>query len=94
MLRKAIFVVMLTLGLATAASPGLAETLIIEGISSQNGSSELPAAGITKSRVTSNWGEPASKIAAVGEPPISRWDYGNFVVYFEYDHVIHTVRKR
>ena len=88
------FVLVLTLGMATAASPSLAETLIIEGISSQDGSSELPAAGITKSRVASDWGEPASRIAAVGEPPISRWDYGNFVVYFEYDHVIHTVRKR
>jgi len=88
------FVLVLALGMATAATPSLAETLIIEGISSQDGSNELPTAGITKSRVNSGWGEPASKIAAVGEPPISRWDYGSFVVYFEYDHVIHSVRKR
>ena len=32
--------------------------------------------------------------AAVGEPPISRWVYADFVVFFEYDRVIHAVIKR
>jgi len=29
---------------------------------------------------------------AVGKPPITRWDYREFSVYFEYDHVIDSVR--
>ena len=28
---------------------------------------------------------------AVGHPPITRWDYRSFSVYFEYDHVINSV---
>jgi hypothetical protein len=27
----------------------------------------------------------------VGKPPISRWEYPGFIVYFESDHVIHSV---
>jgi len=27
----------------------------------------------------------------VGKPPISRWEYPGFVVYFEHEHVIHSV---
>jgi hypothetical protein len=27
----------------------------------------------------------------VGQPPITRWDYRTFSVYFEYDHVVNSV---
>lgn len=38
---------------------------------------------------------PESRRSPVGDPPIStRWDYGEFVVFFEYDKVIHSVTKR
>lgn len=53
-----------------------------------------PTRGMTKARVESKFGSPNAKAAAVGDPPISRWDYQDYVVYFEYDHVIHAVRKR
>ena len=53
-----------------------------------------PTRGMTKARVESKFGSPTSKVAAVGDPPISRWEYPEYVVYFEYDHVIHAVRKR
>ena len=43
------------------------------------------------SQVASKFGDPSSKVAAVGTPPISRWEYPGFVVYFERDHVIHSV---
>lgn len=49
---------------------------------------------MTQASVESKFGAPNSKVAAVGEPPISRWEYQNFVVYFEYDRVIHAVLKR
>jgi hypothetical protein len=43
-------------------------------------------------RVRERWGEPRQRLAAVGEPPISRWVYDGFSVYFEHRHVIHSVQ--
>jgi hypothetical protein len=53
-----------------------------------------PASGMTEASVEAAWGAPVNKIAPVGEPPISRWEYQSFIVYFEYDRVIHAVMKR
>jgi hypothetical protein len=30
-------------------------------------------------------------VPAVGEPPISRWEYTGYTVYFEHDLVLHSV---
>jgi len=49
---------------------------------------------MTMARVESAFGTPSDRQAAVGQPPITRWDYPAFVVYFEYDHVIHAVARR
>ena len=53
-----------------------------------------PTRGMTQASVESKYGEPSSRDAAVGEPPISRWEYPGFTVFFEYDRVIHSVKKR
>ena len=53
-----------------------------------------PTRGMTQARVEAKYGSPAAKRAAVGDPPITRWEYSNMVVYFEYDRVIHAVMKR
>ena len=53
-----------------------------------------PTRGMTQERVRAEFGSPQSEDAAVGEPPISRWHYAGFVVYFEYDRVIHAVARR
>lgn len=50
-----------------------------------------PNKGDSKAAVEQRYGEPLNKTAAVGTPPISRWQYADFVVYFEYDHVVHAV---
>lgn len=50
-----------------------------------------PSRGMTMSRVESGWGQPQTRRSAVGEPPITRWEYAGFTVYFEHDRVIHTV---
>ena len=52
-----------------------------------------PTRGMTMAEVTARFGEPAKKIAAVGKPPISRWEYPGFIVVFEYDHVVHAVAQ-
>lgn len=71
--------------------------------SSQTGSSEnaarfeqagKPSRGMTQANVEAEYGSPQSREGAVGDPPIERWEYANFVVFFEYDRVIHAVTKR
>jgi len=70
-----------------------ADTLQVDGIA-PGADSTRPTRGMTQASVESRYGTPVSRRAAVGEPPISRWDYAGFVVYFEYDLVIHAVVKR
>jgi hypothetical protein len=55
---------------------------------------DRPTRGMTQASVESRYGSPVAVKAAVGEPPITRWEYPNFVVFFEYDKVIHAVLKR
>jgi hypothetical protein len=50
-----------------------------------------PARGMTMHAVEAKFGAPAARHEAVGEPPISRWDYPGFRVFFEKDRVIHAV---
>ncbi len=52
-----------------------------------------PTQGMSKNAVRNQFGDPQSAREAVGEPPISSWSYENFNVYFEGNHVIHTVLK-
>lgn len=52
---------------------------------------ELPKNGQKMEAVRARYGEPVSIDPAVGDPPITRWIYAGFTVYFEYDLVLHTV---
>jgi hypothetical protein len=54
----------------------------------------IPERGSTMDRVERDLGSPAEKVPAVGDPPISRWRYADFTVYFEHDRVLHTVSYR
>lgn len=53
-----------------------------------------PTRGMSQASVQSKYGSPVSTRAAVGDPPITRWEYSDFVVFFEHDKVIHAVVKR
>lgn len=53
-----------------------------------------PVNGVTMDQVSQSFGEPASKVPPVGDPPISRWIYDQFTVYFEHQRVIHSVVNR
>jgi hypothetical protein len=69
-----------------------AETIAVDnGIAVKESDVATPARGMTMDQVASKFGAPATKIPAVGKPPISRWEYPGFVVYFEHTHVIHSV---
>jgi hypothetical protein len=80
--------------LAAVLASGLAgaETVAIDnGIAVKETDVATPTRGMTMDQVASKFGAPATKVPAVGTPPISRWEYPGFVVYFEHEHVIHSV---
>jgi hypothetical protein len=52
---------------------------------------DRPANGARMSAIEQQYGAPVSRYPAVGQPPITRWDYPTMVVYFEYDRLIHAV---
>ena len=85
----------LALLLTVAAPTAIGDVLLIDGVeASAQSASARPARGMTMARVESSFGAPSAKGTPVGEPPITRWDYPSFSVYFEYDHVIHAVARR
>lgn len=93
MFRRFPALVLATL-VALCAQPATAETLLLDSVAQANSSSaQRPARGMSMDKVAATWGQPAAKNAAVGDPPISRWEYSDFVVYFEYSRVIHAVQK-
>jgi len=57
----------------------------------QPAATALPSRGMSMEAVEAAFGAPLEKIPAVGDPPISRWIYPDYVVFFEYDKVIHSV---
>lgn len=61
---------------------------------SQQGSNALqtPQQGSSQQLVLSQYGEPLKRHASVGRPPITRWDYQDFSVYFEHSTVINSVK--
>ena len=84
--------VIATLVLLALAGGAVADTHTAAGAAAA--ADNRPTRGMTESRVEEKFGSPVSKVAPVGEPPISRWEYPQFIVYFEYDRVIHAVAKR
>jgi len=75
-----------------ATAPVFAETLAIEGqVAIKPAGIETPQRGSSMSAVEQKFGAPANKSSPVGNPPITKWFYPNFVVVFENDKVLHAV---
>ena len=74
------------------AAPAFSETLAIDGqLSIKATGVETPQRGSSMSAVEAKFGAPANKSSPVGNPPITKWFYPNFVVVFEHDKVLHAV---
>lgn len=75
-----------------------ADVLLIDNINKQPPNSPAgvlrPTRSMSMEDVLSNFGEPLSMYPPVGDPPITRWKYPAFTVYFEYRHVINAVVNR
>lgn len=54
---------------------------------------QQPARGATKAQIEAQYGAPDSRNGPTGDPPIYYWEYSDFTVYFEGEHVIHAVSK-
>jgi hypothetical protein len=80
-----------TLGsLYAAVAP--AETIVVDDqVTVRESSIDRPHGGMTMQAVETHYGAPQERHAAVGKPPITRWDYPAFTVFFENDRVIHAV---
>ncbi len=85
----------ITVAVALAISvPIAAQNLNVPENRQAAASQNFPTRGMTMRQVEGTFGSPARRRAAVGDPPITRWEYDGFIVYFEHKHVIHSVAKR
>ena len=86
------------LGLALAASAS-ADTLDTHKAAHHRHAHEqagVPSRGMSMAQVERRFGAPAEKLPTAGgdaprHPPINRWRYAGYTVYFERNRVIHTV---
>jgi len=58
---------------------------------------DMPARGLSMKQVRKRYGKPQKIVSPSGHfskrrPPITRWVYSNFTVYFENNLVLHSVR--
>jgi hypothetical protein len=89
-MRRIGFYTVLTLALGLSAGTAFGDTLLVDSVESGSDVAR-PGRGMTMDGVLARFGEPSVRSGPVGEPPISTWDYGDFVVYFENQYVIHSV---
>jgi hypothetical protein len=93
--RNLLMAAVLTAGFAgltgTPDSARAATVAVDSGIALKESDVATPTRGMTMNQVSTKFGEPVTKVPPVGRPAISRWEYPGFVVYFENDHVIHSV---
>lgn len=82
---------------AVAAPPPAThgDNLLIHRVQIEKGMN-LPSRGMSMAQVERNYGAPLRRLDPRGgdtrkHPQINRWDYAKFIVYFEHNHVIHSV---
>jgi hypothetical protein len=83
----------LVAALTGVALPARSDVLLIEEVR-ESMRRDLPSNGLSKADVRQRFGDPAREHAAVGDPPISRWEYEEYTVYFEHDLVLDSVLNR
>ena len=75
-----------------AAGGALADTVVVnDQVQVRETQLDRPKRGSTMGEVEKHFGAPLTRHPTVGKPPITRWDYSNFSVFFEHDRVIHAV---
>ena len=95
---KRLLPVLLSCLLLPTSLPAQTDTLLIQRVQAA-GKVVLPKRGASMASVEAAFGVPTHKFAAVGggsvkTPPITRWEYAEFSVYFENDHVVNSVLSK
>lgn len=85
---------LLALLAATSVSADALDMPEQEAVKADESALELPVRGTAMKKVRARFGEPQEVRPAVGDPPITRWVYDGYTVYFEHRYVIHTVPHR
>ena len=88
----------LALGLAPLLLPSAAHAESLRVKVKQEQHMNLPKRGMTMAEVKREYGAPLKVLPTRGgsskhQPPIHRWEYAKYIVYFEYSHVIHSVLR-
>lgn len=95
---KPISTLLLVAALSSVSPLISADVLLLEAISEApaNSSAGLlrPRPGQSMNAVRAKFGAPSEELPWVGEPPITRWIYPDYTVYFENEFVINTVVHR
>lgn len=81
---------------AAFSPPLLADVVELPTVNAVPPGQELPAKGMPMNEVRQRYGKPLHAHPPVGggsrqQPPITRWDYPGFALFFEYDHVVDAV---
>jgi hypothetical protein len=71
-------------------SPAAGTVLLIDRVA-KTAHVPVPQRGQTMATVESSFGEAEQQLGPVGDPPITRWVYPEFTVYFEGNRVIQSV---
>jgi hypothetical protein len=91
-MKTAILMTLSAASIVTLSLPVAAETIVVDDqVLLREATVETPVRGTTMRAVEARFGAPSARHAAVGQPPITRWDYPGFSVYFEHQHVVHAV---
>ena len=93
-----LFAAALALGAAPLLLPAPAHAETLRMKVHQERHMNLPKRGMTMAQVKQHYGAPLSVLPTRGgsskhQPPIHRWEYASYIVYFEYSHVIHSVLR-
>jgi len=87
-----------TLGILLTG-PAAADVLLMESVESSS-AVDTPRSGMNMDGVRAKYGNPVQEHPAVStsggplHPPITRWDYSGYSVFFEHDVVVHSVVHR
>lgn len=77
--------------LVTCLSTQAQQEIIIPIGQQQTAVTDLPTQGTTAETVLEQFGEPIRVEGPNGKPPITRWYFDSFSVYFESGFVLHSV---
>ena len=92
------FTTFITTSLLLLVCTASADVLLLDSITQAPVNSEeglsRPLRGMTMKQVKGRFGEPSLAHPQVGKPPITRWDYPDYSVFFEFQYVLTSVVHR